>query len=489
MTAAAFTYADLFAGIGGFHAVLDAMGGECVYAAEIDPAAQRVYQANWGILPTGLSGTGDVTLDTTDEALAKPNGPFPEIDVLVAGFPCQSFSKSGAQLGMEDARGTLFFEIMRVVEARRPIVVLLENVRNLVGPRHIHEWEVIVAALRKKGYRISGVPAVFSPALLSPERGGHPQTRDRVFIAATREFEEEPDESVVDMDAVVDPISLPIDVLMPRNREWNLREHLPLDEGDDIPGTAVSEAEWEWIDTWGEWVQMMRAMLASEADREERVADALPGYPIWAHVWTVDEKERADLRREAHGMAWKLTFLTRNWDLYERLLRYDNGWTARWLDRVWAFPPSRQKLEWQAQDAVSIRDCVISLRPSGLRVKRMTHLPALVAITQTPILGPLGRRLSVTEAARLQGLPDAFSFAGQRDAASYKQMGNGVNTGVVAQALLAQVDRDADLLTNDRRGKRVLAAVRETMAATGGDLRPRIDSAVRAGQARAASAP
>jgi DNA (cytosine-5)-methyltransferase 1 len=91
-------------------------------------------------------------------------------------------------------------------------------------------------------------------------------------------------------------------------------------------------------------------------------------------------------------------------------------------------------------------DCVISFRPSGLRVKRMTHLPALVAITQTPVLGPLGRRLSIREAARLQGLPETFEFGAQRDALTFRQLGNGVNTGVVRNVLLAHARRDQTLL-------------------------------------------
>ena len=474
MTAPAFRYIDLFAGIGGFHAVLDAMGGECVYAVEIDPAARAVYEANWGTSAKGRNAVGDITLDADEGVMAVPTH-----DVLVAGFPCQPFSKSGAQRGMDEARGTLFFNIMEIIQARQPAVVLLENVRNLAGPRHVHEWDVIIRSLREAGYRVSQTPAIFSPALIAPEHGGHPQTRDRVFIAATRITDGS------DPEQVIDPIRLDPSILMPTEREWSLATHLPLDDAEDVPGTGVSQVEWTWIDAWDEWVQHTREMLTVQAERDGRKAAPLPGHPIWAHAWTTDEGQREKLRSEAKDMAWKQTFYKKNWDLYKDLIAFDPDWVASWLDKVHTFPESRQKFEWQAQTATRVRHCVISLRPSGLRVKRMTHLPALVAITQTPILGPLSRRLSVTEAARLQGLPDNFTFAGQRDAATFKQLGNGVNTGVVAQVLLAQITRDADLLQIDPRGRRIHQAVTTTMSRSGGDLREEIQAAVARGQQRA----
>ncbi|MBD7949234.1 DNA (cytosine-5-)-methyltransferase [Oerskovia rustica] len=524
---AAFRYIDLFAGIGGFHAVLDSMGGECVYAVEIDKAAQDVYEANWGMRPLGSNDKGDITLDTQTELEVN----VPEHDVLVAGFPCQPFSKSGAQKGMDEIRGTLFFDIMRIVNDRKPAVVLLENVRNLAGPRHVHEWDVIIERLRKAGYRVSHTASVLSPVKVAPEFGGHPQTRDRVFIAATRvaplrptpEAEEAlargrivlPD-PVQDTDETVKPIALDH---LKMQRPWNLMADLPLDE-KNVGGSSVSVDEWRWIDHWERLVQRMRAMLAHEADRAGLPAKEIPGFPIWANVWTTDENERRAALEGAAGMAWKVSHLRKNYELYDRLRSYDaflastekgatekgatekgatekvatekgadekvatekgadeSRWTPNWLGTTRQFPESRQKMEWQAQDSGSIRDCVISMRPSGLRVKQMTHLPALVAISQTPIIGPLERRLTIEEGTLLQGLPASFKGA------TWKQLGNGVNTGVVAQALSAQVERDAALLELDERGRRVLAAVRETMRVTGGDLREKIAAAVTRGQAK-----
>ena len=82
----------------------------------------------------------------------------PAHEVLAAGFPCQPFSKSGAQRGMDETRGTLYWNILQIIEERKPKVVLLENVRNLAGPRHLHEWQVIIETLRDEGYRVSETP-------------------------------------------------------------------------------------------------------------------------------------------------------------------------------------------------------------------------------------------------------------------------------------------------------------------------------------------
>jgi DNA (cytosine-5)-methyltransferase 1 len=110
------------------------------------------------------------------------------------------------------------------------------------------------------------------------------------------------------------------------------------------------------------------------------------------------------------------------------------------------FPSSRRKLEWQAQDTPRLWDTVMHFRPSGIRAKRPTYLPALVAITQTSIVGSLRRRLSPREAARLQGLPDWFDFGDQKPAATYKQLGNGVSVGAVCHVVRQAVRQYEEIL-------------------------------------------
>ena len=421
-----FSYTDLFAGIGGFHAALGAAGGEGWFASEIDLAAKKVYEANWG-----LKVAGDI-VPLTEKTMAVP-----PTDVLAAGFPCQPFSKSGAQLGMTEARGTLFWNILEIVKAHQPSVLLLENVRNLAGPRHRHEWEIIVRDLRNAGYRVSATPAVFSPHLLPPHLGGRPQVRERVFITATYVGTKH---SQVDVDPIV--YNAPVGNWNPK--DWDLDEHL-LDDDTTIEGIEkyrLTDAESNWIEVWED-------LISSLIDRLD--GGKLPGFPIWA-----DEFTHPDILRVApETPAWKAGFLRKNAEFYARHMDVIDEWLVR-HNNLEGIPASRRKLEWQAQDSGSLHDTVMHFRPSGIRAKRATYLPALVAITQTSIIGSRARRITPREAARLQGLPDWFDFShlvdGQRvpqaDSATYKQLGNGVNVGAAYHVFRKHVLRDADLLAD-----------------------------------------
>ena len=126
---AKYSFVDLFAGIGGFHAALAATGGVCEYAVEIDREAAAVYERNWN-----KPALGDITDDANDEGVTLRGYDGP-IDVLTGGFPCQPFSKSGAQHGMAETRGTLFWNIARNIEEREPTVQILSLIHDAASTR------------------------------------------------------------------------------------------------------------------------------------------------------------------------------------------------------------------------------------------------------------------------------------------------------------------------------------------------------------------
>ena len=115
-----FSFINLFAGIGGIRLAFEKQGGVCVFSSEIDPWAVKTYEANFGETPTG-----DITKIDADD--------IPDFDVLLGGFPCQAFSQAGRRKGFEDARGTLFFEIARILKTKKPKAFFLENVRGLLS--------------------------------------------------------------------------------------------------------------------------------------------------------------------------------------------------------------------------------------------------------------------------------------------------------------------------------------------------------------------
>jgi DNA (cytosine-5)-methyltransferase 1 len=159
-------FIDLFAGIGGFRLGLESQGDECVFSSEWDKYSQETYRQNFGVIPHG-----DITqIDEKD---------IPDHDVLCGGFPCQAFSVSGKQMGFEDSRGTLFYDILRIVKRKKPKVLFLENVKNLIRHDSGRTMAVILESLGRLGY------TVFSQVLRSSDYGV-PQARNRVYIVAFR---------------------------------------------------------------------------------------------------------------------------------------------------------------------------------------------------------------------------------------------------------------------------------------------------------------
>lgn len=166
-------FIDLFCGIGGFRIAFEeaceenSIKPECVFSSDIDKYAQESYEANFGEKPFG-----DITKIDEKE--------IPDHDILFAGFPCQPFSIIGQRKGMEDTRGTLFFDIARILKEKRPKAFILENVKQLVGHDKGKTLKVIVKSLKDLGYHIQY-------SVLNALDYGLPQKRERIVIVGHRE--------------------------------------------------------------------------------------------------------------------------------------------------------------------------------------------------------------------------------------------------------------------------------------------------------------
>ncbi|MDU6896849.1 DNA (cytosine-5-)-methyltransferase [Haemophilus parainfluenzae] len=183
----AFTFIDLFAGIGGIRLPFQELGGKCVFSSEIDKHAQKTYFSNYGEYPSG-----DITQISASD--------IPDHDVLLAGFPCQAFSQAGLKKGFYDTRGTMFFEIQRILVEKRPKMFLLENVKRLKTDKKGQTFQIIYDILTgnyKGGLSLdSDIPMTEQARealsqklnywvdfkVLRATDFGVPQNRERIFI-------------------------------------------------------------------------------------------------------------------------------------------------------------------------------------------------------------------------------------------------------------------------------------------------------------------
>lgn len=381
-----FKFIDLFCGIGAFHQAMSELGGECVYACDIDANCRKTYKLNYGIEPDN-----DITkVDVKD---------IPPHDVLCGGFPCQSFSKAGKRLGFADeTKGTLFFDICRILEYHKPKYALLENVRNLASHDNGNTWKTIHDNLTKLGYNVIEEPIIFSPHYI-----GIPQHRERVFIMCIRK----------------DLGCLPT-FSFNTNNIPNCSIDTILQNESEIPNIKdfqLREDQIEWIDNWNEFIQNIKC-------------EKLPTFPIWSDCLChfEDCPYYASFQEQPK---WMQNFITKNVELYEN----NKDFIDKWLLKARTnrnFFGSKAKLEWQAgdTDTPDIWDNIMQIRPSGLRVKNGTYFPALVAITQTSIVGKRKRFLTPRECARLQSFPDTFKYDSKK-AQAYKQFGNSINVELV----------------------------------------------------------
>lgn len=371
-----FDFIDLFSGIGAFNLALTSCGGHCVLASEIDPFAIETYQENFGI-----NSNQDIT--TLD---AKK---IPKHSVLCAGFPCQAFSSAGKKRGFNDTRGTLFFQIERILKEHKTKYIILENVKHLLKHNNGETYKTIHAKLIELGYVLTEKPIV-----LSPNYFGVPQHRERIFILGVHK-------NYCNDDFL--KINIPDKKQIKPTNIYDILEKNVTDKK-----YSITPYEEKVLTAWDEFFKM--------------IGKKIYGFPVWFDEFgQTYSLEKFPLWKQIYCKKCRELYLLHKTEIDEWAKKFD----------VKNFKSRDRKFEWQAgKDFNSVWDTIIQFRQSGVRCKKTDYFPALVAIVQTPIIGKLKRRITPREAARLQSFPENFKI-NKKEEKAYKQFGNSANVTIL----------------------------------------------------------
>ena len=407
-------FIDLFSGLGGFHLALSDLGHTCAFACDSEDDLRESYYNNFGLMPVG-------DIRKVDERS------IPNHHILCAGFPCQSFSKAGFQKGLKDKeRGELFYDILRIIQHHNPKFLIMENVPNIKNHDEGKTWKKITHLLFGEGYDVC-------TKNLSPHHFGIPQIRLRTYIVARKGklngFQwpsPNPNGQVTSVLSILDNNPPDARKLSPNVRKcldiWQeFLDLLSADEKIPHPLWAMefgATYPYEKTTPYKLSLKKLRKYKGSfgSALKGKRRKELYKGLP--SHATRPDDK----------FPDWKIAMIRRNREFYIKNKKI----LDEWLPKIMEFPSSFQKLEWNVGDGVrKINKYIIQCRASGVRVKRPTTTPSLVAInnTQVPIIPWENRYMTPTECSRLQSmeklkLPEHTSRA-------YRALGNAVNVEVV----------------------------------------------------------
>lgn len=420
-------FIDLFAGLGGFHKALHKLGHECVFASELDTNLRQLYKKNWGI-----EAQGDIKKIVENEIDI-----IPRHDILCAGFPCQPFSKAGKQLGRDDDRGTLFDEIVKILEFRTPKYFILENVPFIAKHDNEATWEYMQEELIRLGYEVDH-------KIYSPQDFGIPQHRKRIFIVGSLEG--------LDHFSFENINKKKVDNVVIKN-------YITSEKGKTLANVNI-----ECLDIWQEFIQSIPKNIQ------------IPGFPIWSmefgatypfedeypEMMTVRKLSkykgvfgislkcmtRKEIRENLPSYArvtkkfpeWKKNYIRKNRQFYLENKKHID----KVVKKISKLPSqSWQKLEWNVGDSErNIYNYLLQFRASGIRVKQANFFPSLVCTnTQKPIIGWEKRYISQNEGLKLQSL-EGIKLP-ENDNAAFRALGNAVNAHIVeliAKELIKEIN-------------------------------------------------
>lgn len=416
-------FIDLFAGLGGFHVALKRLGHECVFASEIDKGLQDLYFKNFGIKPRG---------DIRDVAVED----IPAHDILCAGSPCQPFSKAGEQAGFDCPKwGDLLEYVIKVLKYHRPTYFILENVPNLGRHDGGETFKSLSKRLKAAGYETDS-------DYLSPHHFGIPQIRERMFIVGSTKALKHFVWPVPEIDKK--PSLLSILNAKPENAKVVSPHHLKcLRVWQKFLKAAPPKNELPSFPIWSmEFGATYPYLEKTPYASTTRVLHKLRG----THGQSLKNLSREQIMAALPSYArttkkkfpkWKIDFIRQNREFYQR----NKSWIKPWLPSVLGFHPSLQKLEWNCKgEKRDIWKYVIQFRASGVRVKRPSSAPSLIAFTTThvPVIAWEKRYMTARECARLQSL-DELQFLPEASSRAYKALGNAVNAEVVQKIVSALV--------------------------------------------------
>lgn len=428
-------FIDLFAGLGGFHLALRNLGHTCVFACEIDETLRNLYERNFGIRPAG-----DIRHIVPSE--------IPGHDILCAGFPCQPFSKAGNQEGLDDPElGDLYEYMLRIIHYHKPLYLILENVPNLQNHNEGKTWDKIAFLIRKEGYDVK------PPKKLSPHHFEIPQIRDRIYIVGSTNALDSFD--------------------WPQSTSITPSIHTVLDH-DPSEARRLSKNVKNCLRVWQEFLngvprseKIPHPLWSMEFGATYPYEDTTPSQLSTEELgrYRGSHGRRLGTAKNRHEMfkllpsharidqkrfpSWKARFIEKNREFYDK----HKAWLDNWMPEIMKFPSSFQKLEWNCQGEKERRlsRYVIQLRASGVRVKRPTTAPSLVAMTATqiPIITWENRYMTPTECKRLQSMEELPELP-ESNAKTYEALGNAVNVKVVeivAEALCGRAKRTDTFLS------------------------------------------